>query len=379
MRCGILIVGAGITGSLLAEHFTRLEYDVCIIDRERPGFGSTAASTAMLLWEIDCPLTELTNYHGFERAADIYRHSVRAVSGLHALVTGLGLDCALRQRSSLYFSGSDCGPRELLTEHDLRTRAGLPGFYIDYRTLQGEFGFSREAALLSPGAADADPLLLSRALVATAAARGATVFDAEAMTYDPGKGCVLVGLDNGYCIEAEHVVLATGYVIPECVKSDLHGTSSSWALATPPQRRGGLWRDGLLLWEASEHYIYARTTADNRIIIGGEDDDALVDPAKRDEAMPRKAAALLAKLSTLVPQADAVADFIWSGAFGETLDGLPLIGRVPGIPRLFAAYGYGGNGITFSFLASRVLAAMVAGRHEPWYEGFALDRTSPAA
>jgi 2-polyprenyl-6-methoxyphenol hydroxylase-like FAD-dependent oxidoreductase len=48
-----LIVGGGITGSLVAERLTRQGLDVVIVDREMPGRGSTAASTAMLLWEID--------------------------------------------------------------------------------------------------------------------------------------------------------------------------------------------------------------------------------------------------------------------------------------------------------------------------------------
>jgi glycine/D-amino acid oxidase-like deaminating enzyme len=90
-RCGVLIVGAGITGALMAEHLTALGHDVCIIDRERPGFGSTAASTSLLQWEIDCPISELTGFYGFERAANLYRHSVRAVAGLKALVAALGI------------------------------------------------------------------------------------------------------------------------------------------------------------------------------------------------------------------------------------------------------------------------------------------------
>jgi hypothetical protein len=39
--------------------------DVVVIDRELPGRGSTAASTSMLLWEIDRSLTELTEFYGF--------------------------------------------------------------------------------------------------------------------------------------------------------------------------------------------------------------------------------------------------------------------------------------------------------------------------
>lgn len=377
MRCDILVVGAGITGSLMAEHLGALGRTVCVIDRERPGFGSTAASTAMLQWEIDCSLSELTGFYGFDRAASIYRRSLEAVTGLKSLVEQLQLKCNFRDRNSLYLAAGETGARELLAEHALRIRAGLPGAFVDYRTLVSEFAFDREAAILSPGSADADPLCLSHALIEAAAAHGASVFEADAVSYDSGANGVTVGLDNGCEIEAGQVVLATGYVMPDFVKTDLHSTASSWAIATPPQAPGALWRDGALIWEASDDYLYARTTADNRIVIGGEDDDSVTDPAQRDALMPDKSAVLLKKLKALVPAASATADYVWSGAFGQTEDGLPLIGQIPGHPRLFAAYGYGGNGITFSFLASRIIGRMIGGTREPWFDDFAIDRAVP--
>jgi glycine/D-amino acid oxidase-like deaminating enzyme len=166
--------------------------------------------------------------------------------------------------------------------------------------------------------------------------------------------------------------------MPDFVKTDLHKTASSWAIATPPQNPDSLWRDGVLIWEASDDYLYARTTADNRIVIGGEDDDTIVEPEARDALMPTKSAIILKKLQALCPKANATADFVWSGAFGETEDGLPLIGDVPGYPRIHAAYGYGGNGITFSYLASRLIGKMIAGQREPWYDDFAIDRPRPS-
>lgn len=377
MRCEVLIVGAGITGSLMAEHLSALGRQVCVIDRERPGFGSTSASTAMLQWEIDCPLTELTAFYGFTRAADVYRRSLDAVSGLRSLIDEAGLRCFFRHRSSLYLAGGDVGARNLRAEHDLRTRAGLPGVYLDYQTLRREFAIDREAAILSPGSADADPVLLSHGLAAIAVARGGSIFDAAAVSYESTAGGVLVGLDNGHSIEAEQVVLATGYVMPDFLDTDLHTTASSWAIATPPQAPDALWRDGVLIWEASRNYLYARTTVDRRNVIGGEDDSSIVDPARRDDLMPGKSAAILQKLKILCPKANATADYVWSGAFGETKDGLPLIGQVPGKPRLFAAYGYGGNGITFSFLASRLIGRMIVGHRESWFQHFAIDRPTP--
>ena len=81
IKCDALIVGGGITGSLVAERLTRQGLDVVIIDRELPGRGSTAASTSMLLWEIDRSLTQLTEAYGFERASRAYRASLNAVTG----------------------------------------------------------------------------------------------------------------------------------------------------------------------------------------------------------------------------------------------------------------------------------------------------------
>ena len=65
-RCEVLVIGAGITGALVAERLVRDGRDVVLVDREDPSQGSTMASTAMLLWEIDRSLSELTDIYGFE-------------------------------------------------------------------------------------------------------------------------------------------------------------------------------------------------------------------------------------------------------------------------------------------------------------------------
>lgn len=376
LKTDVLVVGGGITGSLAAQHLAARGIDVIVVDREQPGLGSTAASTAMLQWEIDCTLGELTGFYGFDRAAQLYRRSVAAVQGLAGLVGSLGFDCAFRPRSTLYISAGEAGPSALREEHLLRERAGLPGLLLDHKDLLSRFGLDRAAAILSPGSADADPLLLSWGLLRDAQARGALLIDAMVTAYHDAPGSVTVETDGPFVIEAKHVILATGYVMPDFVRSEIHQTASSWAIATVPQAAGTLWPGGELIWEASETYNYARTTTDGRIIIGGGDDDT-VDPLARDKKMPEKSEKLVEDLVKLWPAANPAIDFSWSGAFGETDDGLPLIGAVPGMPRILAAYGYGGNGITFSFMASRILAELCAGHREGWFDAFAIDRPSP--
>jgi glycine/D-amino acid oxidase-like deaminating enzyme len=343
-----------------------------IIDREIPGRGSTAASTSMLLWEIDRPLTTLSELYGLERAARAYGASLRAVHGLQALVAMLGIPCELHRRQSVYLATGSDGAG-LLNEHRLRRRVGLPGEYLDHRTLFDAFGLSRAAAIVSPGAADADPLQLSRGLLRVATSRGARLFDAEAVAFDAAGGGVTTRLATDHEIGARSVVLATGYVMPDIVQASIHRVSSSWAIATRPQPQA-VWKDGALIWEDSEHYHYARTTSAGRIIIGGEDSDEVIEPGARDELIGTKSQILTERLAELWPVADPESEFRWAGTFDTTRDGLPLIGPVAEAKGVYAAYGYGGNGITFSFLAAQLLGDLIAGSTSPLLDDFAIDR-----
>jgi glycine/D-amino acid oxidase-like deaminating enzyme len=372
MKCDALIVGGGITGSLIAERLTRQGLYVVIIDRELPGRGSTAASTSMLLWEIDRSLTQLTEIYGFERASRAYLASLHAVAGLKSLVLQLGLPCEMRDKDSLYLAAGSTG-KQLLREHQLRRRAGLPGDFLDHTMLLDVFGIARAGAIVSSGAADADPMQLARGLLRTAVARGARVFEGEAVEFDAAARSVDVQLKNGRQIEARSVVLATGYVMPAIIHSTVQTISSSWAIATTPQPQN-IWKGGALIWEDSKDYLYARTTAAGRIIIGGEDSDQIIDPEARDRLIPQKSRDLAQKLATLWPAANVEIEFRWSGTFDTTSDGLPLIGLVPGAKNMYAAYGYGGNGITFSFLAAQLIGDLIAGSTSPLLSDFALDR-----
>ena len=372
LACDALIVGAGITGALVAERLTRQGLDVVILDRELPGLGSTAASTAMLLWEIDRPLRELSDIYGFERAARAYRASRDAVAGLQSLVWRLGIPADMRDMHSLYLAAGE-GNAGLIEEHRWRARAGLPGDFIDHAVLMDRFDIARAGAIISPGAADADPMKLSHGLLRTALARGARLFEADAVAFDAAGREVHVGLAGGREIQARSVVLATGYVMPDIVCSTVHQVSSSWAIATAPQPQN-LWNDGTLIWEDADDYLYARTTRAGRIIIGGEDSTEIVEPEARDRLISEKSRILTQRLAALWPSAKPDIEFRWAGTFDTTRDGLPLIGPVPGAKGVYAAYGYGGNGITFSFLAARLIGDLIAGKSSPLLDDFAIDR-----
>ena len=119
-----------------------------------------------------------------------------------------------------------------------------------------------------------------------------------------------------------------------------------------------------MIWEASDPYLYMRTTADGRVICGGEDEE-FADDEKRDALIDRKAIAIGRKLERLFPQLDVTPEFQWAGSFGTTDTGLPLIGAIPRKKNCWVVLGFGGNGITYSRIAADIIAAALAGKSDP--------------
>jgi len=165
-------------------------------------------------------------------------------------------------------------------------------------------------------------------------------------------------------------VFATGYEVVKLVKTSGHKVISTWAMATKPQPER-LWDSRCLIWEASDPYLYLRTTLDGRVVVGGED-ESFSDEATRDALMPRKIATIRRKLHKLLPALDTQAEFTWAGCFGESATGLPFIGAIPGAPRCYAILGYGGNGISFSMIAAQVIQRAILGLPDPDADLFAL-------
>lgn len=375
LETDVVIVGAGITGAFLAERFTRAGRRVVMIDRHAPVAGSTAASTAMLLWELDSSLLALEDRFGIEKAGRIAQGCRRQVQSIAGLVNGLGIACDFGMRPSLYLAGETLDAADLREEKRIRDAIGISGEYVDGARLSA-MGLQGDGALLYAGSAEADPVKLACGLLTAAQARGAIILSpATAAGYETTAGGVAVETREGDVVRARKLVLANGYEMPDFVPAGSHKLVSSWAIATERLTgQGAPWPMQALVWEASDPYLYMRATADGRVIAGGEDED-FEDPGLREQLTREKMRALLAKLARRCPGLAGIApEFAWSGVFGVTEDSLPLIGAVPSRPDCLAAFGYGGNGITFSAMAADILEAGFEGRPHADAGLFALDR-----
>jgi glycine/D-amino acid oxidase-like deaminating enzyme len=361
----VVIVGAGISGALLAQALADAGKRPVIIDRRRAALlGSTAASTALLQFELDTPLTKLTGSIGRRKAEKMWLASRNAVNELRTRSHRLGIDAHFKSRPSLYLAGNVLNAHGLKREVAQRQRIGLSSEYLDRKMLRHHFGIDRAAALLSHGNAEANPVELAAGFLRSAIAAGAR-FHAphDIVDIDCNRRATTLLTNDGINIRARHVIFCTGYELAKIVPATNNKILSTWAIATRPQPQG-IWPQKALIWEASEPYLYVRSTADGRVICGGEDED-FADTKKRDALSPLKTKRLETKLQRLLPQIDSRAVVSWTGSFGASPNGTPTIGQIPGFPKCYAVMGYGGNGITFSMLAATLITAEILGKKSP--------------
>ena len=361
-RAEVVVVGGGISGAMIAQALAEAGKRPLVLDRRRSAFlGSTAASTALLQFELDTPLVELGSAIGPRKAGKVWLASREAVSELRTRSMRLGIHAHLESRPSLYLAGDVLDANGLRREAKARHRLGLPSEYLSRKALRHHFGIDRSAALLSHGNAEANPVELAAGYLRRALRDGAR-FHAPHDVVDMhfGRRDTTLVIDGGLEVRARHVVLCTGYELAKIVPDQGSKVRSTWAIATRPQPRA-LWPQRSLIWEASDPYLYVRTTSDGRVICGGEDED-FADAEKRNSLTPRKAKRLTAKLHRMFPDLDCRAAQSWSGSFGGSKNGLPVIGAIPGHPRCHAVMGFGGNGITFSMLATGIVMAGILGK-----------------
>jgi glycine/D-amino acid oxidase-like deaminating enzyme len=367
----IVIVGAGISGALAADALAGLGGHMLIVDGRTPGAGSTSASTALIQWEIDEPLGALSGKVGRKRAVASYQAARRAVATLSRKISSERLACDFRARKSLLIAGDAMGGKALEREAALRRRWHLPSEFVDRQTLARRFGFDRAGAILSSGNCELDPRKLTNQLLRNARRRGAELVSCARIVgiYGTQRGA-FVELEDGTVIAARKVIAATGYEALPHVPKDAYKLISTWALATQPVPAAALWHQAALVWEASDPYLYFRTTADQRIIVGGEDAE-YVDADRRDAQITKKSETILRKLAMLLPNVPLQAAYAWAGTFATSDTGLPVIGEAATLPSVFVILGAGGNGITFSVIAAEMAAAWLSGRRHPLTDVFA--------
>ena len=357
--CDVCVVGAGVSGALAAYELARAGLRVIVAARRQPGRGSTAASTALLMYDLDIPLHELAEKIGEDKAQRCYRAGSQAIDRIGEIASDLLDPCGFERRPSLLLAHSKQANDKLERELVARREAGLEVTRLTRQEVEDRYSFTAPGALWSAKGGEIDGYRFTHALLDDAFDHGALIYGHTRVGMPEVGPPYRLATDSGAEIIAEHVVLAGGYEAVEAVGMPTHNRLvSTYAVATTPVEGFRGWEDRALIWQTARPYLYLRTTSDGRILVGGGD-EPLTDPQERDALVGEKANELMARVWHLFPRLRCEPEYAWAGFFIETPDGLPYIGPVPGKRNVYVNLCYGANGTTMAATGARILRELI--------------------
>lgn len=370
----IVILGAGITGALVRYHLVKEGIKCITIDARTIGFGSTSASTSLLQYEIDVPLYKLSEMIGKEKAERAYKLCDKAIDDLEGIAKELKVE-EFEYKNSLYYAKYKKDADWLKQEYEARKEADFKVNYLTQKEVQNQYGIESYGAILSHHGAQTNAYVMAHELLKYKSDKKEfAVYDRSPIKdITHKKDGVVLKTENGYTIKAKKLVYATGYEVVEFIDKPIVDLFSTYAVVSEQYNERNFWQDEVLIWNTADPYLYIRTTIDNRVLIGGRDDE-FSNPKKRDKLLKRKTKQLTNDVNKLFPKLNFIPEFSWAGTFGSTKDGLPYIGSYKEKPNSYFALGFGGNGITFSVIAAQIIRDLIKGKENKDAELFSFNR-----
>ncbi len=369
----VLIVGGGITGALIAYKLISEGRKVILIDKRDICNGSTAASTAMLQYEIDTSLHELIEQRGLTCAVSSYKNCEKAIIDLKKIVDEIKSDCQFEFKKSIYFCSTKKEMNFLEKEFEARKQHGFKVKWLDKEEL-GKLGLIAEAGIESDSGAIMDCYKFASDLLEYCSKKGLKIYDRTELDSIKEEEDTQIAVTNkGSKIQVNHTVYCTGYESVENVKEDIVELKSTFALASEAFEKIPKAFQKHIFWNTSQPYLYFRGAKDGRIIMGGGDEN-FKNAKRRDLLLHKKEKNLVKSFNKCFPDIPFKLDYSWAGTFGETKDGLPYMGKPDPATNKHFILGFGGNGITFSVMGMDAIIESLDNNPHPYLEYYKFER-----
>jgi gamma-glutamylputrescine oxidase len=353
----VLIVGAGLVGCAAAYFAAQAGRQVTITEARDVALGASSRNAGFMITGLDTYYHRASERYGRDTVRELWGLSQTTHRYLHEFIRAGGV--RFEPCGSLLLAES---PEEA---HDLELAARAleaDGIPVEYHS-RDPLGRGYHAAIGQPQDGAVQPYELVQAILRQSGAE--LIANNEVYRFEPINAETVRVYTRQYRFEARYVLLCTnaysahldpyfvGKVIP----------TRGQCLVTAPLKNGPL----LNTCGYSDYgYMYYRDTFDGRLLIGGgrkqntwlegnTTDDRITAPVQR---------ILEAYLRARFPEVDEPIERRWAGIMGFSVDKLPLVGTLPGRPRIGFAVGFTGHGLAMGAgTAERAVDLLLNGTH----------------
>ena len=333
-----LVVGAGLVGCSAAYFAAQAGRHVTITDARDLALGASSRNAGFMITGLDSYYHRATERYGAAVVREMWGLSRTTHAHLHYFIERG--DVQIDRCGSMLLAESEAEARDL----ELAARAlQADGIEAEYHS-RDPLGRGYCAAIEQPQDAAVQPYQLVQAIFEQSGAE--LVANNEVYHLEQTDSETVTVHTRQYVFKARHVMLCTNAYSPKLdpyFQGKIIPTRAQ-VLVTAPLKNGPV----LNTCGYSDYgYMYYRDTFDGRLLVGGgrkqnkwlendTTDDRITDPVQKQ---------LENYLRTRFPDVDEPVAQRWAGIMGFSVDGLPLVGMLPGQSRIGFAVGFTGHGL----------------------------------
>ncbi len=355
----VAVVGAGLCGAAAAFALADAGVSVGWVDKGLLAHGASGRNAGFLLQGTAERYSRAVAVMGRDRARLVHQVSRDNHAAMKSAIDRLAIDCGYMRRGALQLACSVEEEADLLESATMLRADGFSAELREGAALEAVYrdaGFTVGVHITDDG--ELDPARFVKGLALASMARGARLFEASPVRAieapSPGDACLYT---EGGELHAQLVLLCVnawaGEMIPfykgkvDPVRGQMLATA-----AAPPLFGCPVYADhGFDYWRQDEH---------GRVVLGGWrnlDTEGEVGTSELlHPVIQRRMEEFLHRFPAMrsVPVTHR-----WSGTMGFSVDGLPIVGPVAGLPGALGAVGFTGHGFGFAYACGQALAELV--------------------
>jgi len=352
----VCVIGGGLCGVLTTYHLAKAGKNVVLLEKDQLGHGATGLTTAFVTETYDTDYADLISILGKQRAARVIGAHRSAIRDIQRIAKDEGIECEGERTSAYLYATTEDEAKSLQEERDAASALGCE---IEYHA-PTSLPFKHTAALEIKDQFKFHPLKFLYGVAGAAQGGGARIFEHSEARLEDGR----ITTPRG-SVTARHVIAATYSPLEEPLSLFFKKGMYVTYILELRMPAGSL--PAAMFEDMQNPYHYFRVDQKegyDRIILGGEDhrQDIPVDESKNYQALEEFARTTFASLPFEIVRQ-------WKGPILEPVDGLAFVGA-NGDERVQYAFGFSGSGMTYSAVASHILADAVLGKPNESHELF---------
>jgi len=362
----VLIIGGGVTGIVSAYLLAKEKKRVVLLEKNIIGSGQTECTTGFLTGVIDTDPIKLIKVFGVEQARLILDSHFQAINEVEKIINSENIKCEFERCANYIYANNHREEKELPALARAYNKLGVKAEYKKENKLKfNEFGY-----IEMPNHAKFQVMKYISALAKLAVKYGAIIAEnTEVLKLEDNGDFVNVQIKDMGLIKAKKVISATYTPFQGSKKiSRLCNMYREYVLEYKlpiGQLTLGTYED---MRTPYNYFRLDQRAGFDRLIIGGADhlDIIKMDPEISFQVMKNYVSKLFSgyKLEEVRH---------WSGLMLETNDGLAYIGEAES-KNIFYIFGFSGNGMTYSYVAGKILLDHIFLRKNPYSEIYRIDR-----